>query len=84
MEVEGQVRQQPAGVNFTNILRASFLPIFFWQKKMPAHNISGAKVPITLYYEKDTHKMLANFIPDGGDESSQVTDVASSNPVLIP
>ncbi len=45
-------------VNFTVILRAAFMPIFFRSKKRIASRE-------TLLYEKAVHKMLAKLTPNG-------------------
>jgi len=44
-------------VNFTNILRAGFAPIFFL-KKLQSQIVSRKKLHKTLSYKKAAHKML--------------------------
>ncbi len=46
------------GVNFTNILRAAFAPVFLRQK-----NISTKKLRAKLLYETAAHKMLVKLTP---------------------
>jgi len=49
------------GVNFTNILRAAFSPIFFPPKKLQTQSVSKQKLPKMLMYEKVAHKMLVTL-----------------------
>ncbi len=49
------------GVNFTNILRAAFAPIFLRQKKVQTLNLSTKKFCTKLLYEKAVRKMLAKL-----------------------
>ena len=52
----------PAGVDFTNILRQAFLPIFFRQKT----NITNCKCRkdvLNTFVSKAAHKLLINLSP---------------------
>jgi len=49
--------KENVGVNFINILRASFLPIFLHQKLL-SQNVTREKVSKALLYKRFVHKML--------------------------
>jgi len=52
----------PSAVNFINILRAAFAPIFL-RKKLQSQNITREKLLKILFLEKGAHKMLIKLTP---------------------
>jgi hypothetical protein len=63
-------------VNFTDILRSAFLPIFFYQK-IQTQTVSIEKLCKTLSYKKAAHKMVVklthNSIKDDRDYVQSVS-----------
>jgi len=53
-------------INFTNIVRAAFAPIFF-QKKLRSQTLTGEILQNTFFTKKAAHKMLVKLTPCPGN-----------------
>jgi len=58
-----KLQEMSPGVNFINILHATFLPIF-WRQKIAKPNVIREKLLNSLSYKKLVSKMLMKLTPE--------------------